>query len=267
MEFALHTRNGTQDGTKTLGGVPFAVDEDLEGVRHTMETIVENYERRAAHDPAELPQAVESLLNARTADAVFVVDPNYRIVHWDVRSESLTGLMAEEMIGKPCYEVLRGECEGGSSFCSHQCSVMQLAQSGRPVSNYDMLISTRWGQKKWVNVSNLIVDSEEGPYLVHLVRDTQKTHETLEMARGLIELSSNKRSLAPDHRDLPTITPRQMEVLELLAEGKSAKEIGQALYLSQATVRNHVRSLLQALGAHSQLEALAKARQIGLLDR
>src|SRR5215207_6035913 len=168
MELALETRNGTRDGAKTPSGGPFAAGEDLEGGRQTMQTIAENYERRAAHEPAELPQAVESLVNARTADAVFVVDPNYRIVHWDVRSESLTGRMAEEIIGKPCYEVLRGECEGGSTFCDHQCSVMRLAQAGQRVSSYDMRVSTRWGQKKWVNVSNLIVDSEEGPYLVHL---------------------------------------------------------------------------------------------------
>src|SRR5215218_3222801 len=113
MEFALETRDGTQDSTKGSGGSPFAAGEDLEGGRQTMETIVESFERRRAYELAELPRAVESLVNARTADAVFVVDPNYRIVHWDVRSESLTGLMAEEMIGKPCYEVLRGECEGG----------------------------------------------------------------------------------------------------------------------------------------------------------
>jgi len=37
------------------------------------------------------------------------------------------------------------------------------------------------------------------------------------------------------------------------------------LYLSEATVRNHVRSLLQALGAHSQLEVLAKAREMVIL--
>src|SRR3712207_6298019 len=203
MEFALENRNGTQKGMKTLDGSLFSASEDLEGDRQTMETIVETYAQRAAHEPSELPRAVESLLSARTADAVFVVDPNYRIVHWDVRSESLTGLMSEEMIGKPCYEVLRGECEGGSTFCEHQCSVMRLAQAGQPVSNYDMRISTRWGQQKWVNVSNLIVDSEEGPYLVHLLRDTQKTHEILQMARGLIELSSKKGSPTPDLRDVP----------------------------------------------------------------
>ena len=225
-----------------------------------MQALLENYER------AELPRGVEVFVEARTADAVFVVDPDYRIVHWDARAESLTGFMTEEVVGKPCYEALRGECEGGSSFCTHECSVMRLARAGQPPSSYDMCVSTRWGQKRWVSVSILSVDSEEGPYLVHLLRDSQKTHETLEMARGLIRLSSRESSVpAPNPRDVPALTPRQLEVLELLAEGQSAREVGQGLYLSEATVRNHVRSLLQALGAHSQLEALAKARKLGLL--
>lgn len=228
-----------------------------------MKTIVENHDRRATYEREELPRAVEILIDARTADAIFVVDPDYRIVHWDARAESLTGFMAEEMIGKPCYEVLRGECEGGNAFCAHECPIMRLARAGQPVSSYDMRVSTRWSGKRWVGVSILSVDSEEGPYLVHLLRDSQKTHETLEMARGLIGLFSDKS--VPDPRDVPALTPRQLEVLELLAEGKSAKAIGRSLYLSQATVRNHLRSLLQTLGAHSQLEALAKARKLGLL--
>ena len=99
----------------------------------------------------------------------------------------------------------------------------------------------------------------------HLLRDSQKTHETLEMARGLIALYSREGASAPDPRDVPALTPRQLEVLKLLAEGRSAREIGQRLYLSEATIRNHVRSLLQSLGAHSQLEALAMARKLGLL--
>jgi PAS domain S-box-containing protein len=232
-----------------------------------MTTTVENVERRATREPAELPRAVEILTEARTADAVFVVDPAYRIVHWDARAESLTGLMAEEMIGKHCYEALRGQCEGGGSFCANECPVMRLARAGQPVPSYDMRVSTRWSGKRWVGVSILSVDTEEGPYLVHLLRDAQKAHETLEMARSLIGLSSNRSVPAPDRRDLPMLTPRQLEVLELLAEGKSVREIGKELYLSEATVRNHVRSLLQALGAHSQLEALARASQAGLLDR
>lgn len=219
-------------------------------------------------DAVELPQAVEALLAASTVDAVFVVDPEYRIVHWDARAESLTGLLSEEVIGKPCYETVSGKCGDGGSFCARECSAMRMARAGQASPGYDMRIFTRSSGKRWVNVSILGVDAEEGPYLVHLVRDVQEAHETLEMARGLIRLTSERGVPAkkvPDPRDVPALTPRQLEVLELLGVGKSVREIGTDLYLSQATVRNHVRSLLQALGAHSQLEALAKARKVGLL--
>ena len=71
----------------------------------------------------------------------------------------------------------------------------------------------------------------------------------------------------PRRREAPELTSRQLEVLRLLSEGRSAREISEELYLSQATVRNHIRSLLQALGAHSQLEALARAREMGVLPQ
>lgn len=196
---------------------------------------------------------------------MFVVDPEYQIVHWDERMEKLTGTLADEAMGRRCFGVVLGEREGGGTFCAHGCSVMHLAQAGRPVSSYDMRITTRSGEKRWVNVSNLTVRTGEGHYLVHLLRDSQGTHDTLEMARGLIQLSSKKDAPAPRRRDVPALTPRQLEVLGLLSEGKSVREIGKELYLSEATVRNHVRSLLQALGAHSQLEVLAKAREMGIL--
>jgi DNA-binding NarL/FixJ family response regulator len=142
---------------------------------------------------------------------------------------------------------------------------MHLAQEGRPVSSYEMRIRTRSGSRRWVSASNLTVETEERPYLVHLLRDSQGTHDTLEMARGLIRLSSKEEAPVPARKDVPALTPRQLEILKLLSQGKSAREIGGELYLSQATVRNHIRALLQALGAHSQLEVLAKARELGLL--
>jgi PAS domain S-box-containing protein len=213
----------------------------------------------------ELPPAVKSLTEARTGDAVYVVDPDYKIVHWDSQMESLTGALSQEALGKTCYQAVMGEREDGGPFCAHGCSVMHLAQAHRPVSSFEMRIKTRSGVKRWMNVSNLTVETEEGPYLVHLLRDSQGTHDALEMARGLIQLSSKEGAPAPKRKDIPALTPRQLEVLQLLSEGKSVKEIGKELYLSEATVRNHVRSLLQTLGAHSQLEVLAKAREMGIL--
>ncbi|WP_143527859.1 helix-turn-helix transcriptional regulator [Rubrobacter xylanophilus] len=215
----------------------------------------------------ELPAAVRRIVEARTGDAVFVIAPDYRVVYWDEKAEEITGLLADDVLGRRCYEVVLGEREGGAPFCTYGCSVMHLARAGRPVSSYDMRITTRAGEKRWVNVSNLSVDSEEGPYLVHLLRDSQGAHDTLEMARGLIRLSSKREAAATSRRDVPALTPRQLEVLQLIAAGKTVKEIGAELYLSEATVRNHVSAVLRALDAHSQLEAVAKARRAGLLSR
>ena len=60
------------------------------------------------------------------------------------------------------------------------------------------------------------------------------------------------------HPELP-LTPRQAEVLELLEKGRSTTQIADELGLSSETVRNHIRHLLRAVGAHSRLEAVAIA--------
>lgn len=217
----------------------------------------------------DLPEPIRGIVGARTGDAAFVVGPDYRVAYWDEGMEALTGLLSPEIVGKRCYEVVLGEGEGGNPVCTYGCSVMNLSRAGLPVSSYEMRIKTRSGHRRWVNVSNLSVDTGDGPYLVHLLRDSQGTHETLEMARGLIRLSSKEEATREggslDSRDVPALTSRQLEVLGLIARGNTVREISKSLYLSEATVRNHVGAVLQALGAHSQLEAVAKARDLGLL--
>jgi DNA-binding CsgD family transcriptional regulator len=64
----------------------------------------------------------------------------------------------------------------------------------------------------------------------------------------------------------PVLTPRQAEVLHLLAGGASTAQIQETLQLSRETVRNHISHLLRALGAHSRLQAVAMARRNGLID-
>jgi len=62
-------------------------------------------------------------------------------------------------------------------------------------------------------------------------------------------------------RPHPHLTPRQVEVLRLLEQGRSTKQIADALHLSTETVRNHVRRLFRALGVNSRLEAVAVAHR------
>jgi len=63
----------------------------------------------------------------------------------------------------------------------------------------------------------------------------------------------------------PQLTSRQNQVLQLLGEGASTEQIAKVLHLSKETVRNHIRHVLRALGAHSRLEAVATAHRQGLL--
>jgi PAS domain S-box-containing protein len=65
----------------------------------------------------------------------------------------------------------------------------------------------------------------------------------------------------------PHLTPRQNQILHLLAHGHSTAQIAEELHLSVDTVRNHVRRMLRALGAHSRIEALAVAHREGILRR
>jgi PAS domain S-box-containing protein len=58
-----------------------------------------------------------------------------------------------------------------------------------------------------------------------------------------------------------SLTGRQLEVLALLAQGQSTEAIAGQLFISPATVRNHVTAILAELGAHSRLEAVAEARR------
>ena len=61
----------------------------------------------------------------------------------------------------------------------------------------------------------------------------------------------------------PRLSPREREVLRLLAEGKSNKEIAAALRITERTVKFHVTSLFNKLGAENRTQAVALARERG----
>jgi DNA-binding CsgD family transcriptional regulator len=61
------------------------------------------------------------------------------------------------------------------------------------------------------------------------------------------------------------LTPRQLEVLHLLADGMSTAGIADHLVISEETVRNHVRHILTRLDARTRLEAVATGRRLGLV--
>ncbi|WP_410642704.1 response regulator [Amycolatopsis sp. lyj-346] len=73
---------------------------------------------------------------------------------------------------------------------------------------------------------------------------------------------------APPPRPQPLVVPlseRELEVLRLLADGRSNREIAAALFLAEGTVKNHVTNVLGKLGARDRTQAALRARDLGLL--
>jgi DNA-binding NarL/FixJ family response regulator len=74
-----------------------------------------------------------------------------------------------------------------------------------------------------------------------------------------------RRLVTGRQQGAPAVTERELEVLRLLHEGRKARDIAQLLTISEHTARGHIKKVLQKLGAHSQLEAVAVAVRLGML--
>ena len=94
-----------------------------------------------------------------------------------------------------------------------------------------------------------------------------KTTAPEQIASMIDAVLNGSRHFEPDREagSLPALTPRQVEVLMLLAEGLGNKEIRHRLNIAERTVRAHLTELFQLLGAHSRMQALVRAREIGLI--
>ncbi len=181
----------------------------------------------------------------RSGDALFAYGDDMRILLWNGKAEQLTGITAADALGRPCWDVFHGVDEGGALICHAGCSGARLAREGWPVPCSRMLIRTEHGSKA-VSVSTVAVrlpGSE--PIVLQLLRN------------GYVETGSVPAPVS--------LTPRQREVLGLLAEGVPAKVIAKRLGIAPVTVRNHIQAILIELSCHSQLEAVAESRRRRIL--
>jgi PAS domain S-box-containing protein len=198
----------------------------------------------AAGDPEDTRGMTErSESPIRSGDALFAFDSELTVVSWNAAAEALTGVSADDAVGRPCWDVIGGEAEDGARVCHRGCSAARLAREGWPVPCQLLHVNVRGGKRK-VEVSTLAVDGGEDTLYLHL----------------MLPVGGAPRPA----RD--SLTSRQTEVLELLAGGLAAKEIATRLGVAETTIRSHIHAILVELGTHSQLEAVAKARRLHLVD-
>ncbi len=89
---------------------------------------------------------------------------------------------------------------------------------------------------------------ELSPYLVNLTEGYQKTDES--------SLKNRKYYL----------TRREREILQLIARGKTNKEISKLLFISTETVKSHIKNIFKKLNIKNRVEAIVEARKQGIVD-
>lgn len=83
---------------------------------------------------------------------------------------------------------------------------------------------------------------------------------------GARVISPDVTAILEEVEDSPDLTPRERQILSLVARGSTNREIGERLGVSAKTIDNHRTNLMRKLGVHSVAELLAYALREGLLD-
>ncbi len=86
------------------------------------------------------------------------------------------------------------------------------------------------------------------------------------MASKLLSEFNNLAKQAQQKVIAPKLTDRELQVLKLVAQGMSNREAAETLFISENTVKNHVRNILEKLHLHSRMEAVVYAVREKLLD-
>lgn len=219
-----------------------------------------------------------------TADGVFIVDSNKRILRWNRAAEKMLGHLETDVLNRECYRVLSGKDLADKPHCSQNCRIHSVALKGTPQKNYDMMVQSSEGTPLWVNVSILSNPDPAEPFVAHVVRDiTEDKKKALALEQFLSDLNTlnvmpkelsdglppvridQAKHTHQANKQSTILSDREIEVLKLLAEGLSTKILAQRLSISHFTARNHIQNILVKLNLHSKAQAVSYAYKKGIL--
>ena len=206
-------------------------------------------------DHEVLRQGVTMLLNA---------EPDIEVV-----GEAGDGVAATELAASTAPDVIlmdvRMPKRSGIEACiaikevTPSVSIIMLTVSDEEADLYDAI---RNGASGYLLKSSSI---DEVAQAVRVVAEGQSLISP-SMAMKLID-EFNKISRSEQQQVVPTeLTKREIEVLKLVAQGLNNREIGRRLFISENTVKNHVRNILEKLHLHSRMDAAMYALRKKLFD-
>jgi PAS domain S-box-containing protein len=120
-----------------------------------------------------LEQYLHGVIFDSVSDGVFAVDENWQIIAFNRAAEEITGVSAEDAVGRPCCEVFR------ASVCENECALRQTIETGQPVIAKHIFILDAEGTKVPVSLSTAVLRDEEGNVIggVETFRDLSQVEE------------------------------------------------------------------------------------------
>lgn len=203
---------------------------------------------------------------APSPDPVFVTNRHNRLVFWNASAQRMLGFDENEVLGTSCAALLHGCDRFGNRYCDDCCPILQMATRGELIRQFGLALYAKDGQTIVADVSvlTLSVPPPEGFYLAHILRPAGRADSTAahQDAPPCSLLEATRMSADARARRL---TVREVEVLGMLAAGRTTPEIAERLFISTITARNHIQNVLDKLEVHSKAEAVAFAFQKRLL--
>ena len=191
----------------------------------------------SGHDvPAAFARHIPPALQDLSVPA-YIVDRQGRIRWLNAAAQAITG----DVVGRLFTSVIDPE----EALAARQ--IFERNVRGAPRTDYTLDLLRADGSEARVQISSTPL----GP----------AGHAIGMFGLAVPQARSSRTLPTPDRR----LTPRQQEILGLLADGASTDHIAEQLHLSRETVRNHVRHILGRLGARSRLEAVAIGHRDGLI--
>jgi DNA-binding NarL/FixJ family response regulator len=152
----------------------------------------------------------------------------------------------------------QGEGRLANSARDHSTAVIVLAEQA------DMDCAQRALQ---AGATGFLLDSDPPEQITYGVRAVAAGHALLSPAvtsRFITDFAQTPRRNVPDLHAI--LTPRELEVLRLLASGMSVTRIAEKLFVAEVTVRSHIHHILRKLGLERSFQAVALAYYAGLVN-
>lgn len=207
---------------------------------------------------ASLADLLEVL--GRTSDAMIAIDPELNVIGWNEAATLLLGYSAEQALGTACHEILSWRDRCGDSVCGESCQSIKIGKADEIIPTREVLGRSATGKTLWLSASTIVppLALRSQCRVIHLVREVSLPPELERVIVERLQILS-PAALTSENSALEVLTPREREVLEHMTEGLGGAAIAEKLFISPATVRNHIQHILTKLGVHSRAEAVGLA--------